>query len=452
MKARVFVIVLSLVALALGAVVVAQDGTTDSIWEGFTGEVLTFHDPDPAEVEGMVVTDGNLEAVTSDSENWYGQIVTLEGTVQDFVNARIFAVGEDALLDSDQVLVVNNSTIALPPEVMEGARIRVTGRIHPSLVAVEEGAQTDFGALFTEANGQVGQVDQAGMDGTTTDDVSTRFTQFYNTWNNIGMTATDNTVADLQTFDQNLETLTDEQRTQLADALDQDAAQFDADQPALAQNLRDTSTALRNNDIAGTRTGLQNTVTELQNQQNMQAQQQTQQQPTAVPGTQADVASPDFSGFNSALGNIGITASDDNIANLQELDRNLETMSEEQRMQIADAMEQNATSLESSHPTVAQSFRDTANALRGNDVATARSSLQFTTAELQNQQMMQDQQIQQQPSQTSDMMAQTARPDMVEWVQSGLVPDTFHNFTILEIFSVENVDFVEFTNNIGAGN
>jgi hypothetical protein len=36
------------------------------------------------------------------------------------------------------------------------------------------------------------------------------------------------------------------------------------------------------------------------------------------------------------------------------------------------------------------------------------------------------------------------RPNMVEWTYQGLIPDDLNNFTILEVFSVENVEFVEF--------
>ena len=322
MKVKALVVALGIMVLTVGAAVVAQDRSNGHIYEGYTGEVLTFNDPDPMEVESMVATEGTLEAVTADSANWYGQVVTLEGEIGDFVNARIFSLGEGATLDNDQVLVVNNSSHAFPPEVIQEARVRVTGRIHPSRIAVDEGAQTDFGALFTVENANTSAPDT----GTTMTDPSHEFNGFYNAWNGMGMSATDNTAADLQTLDTNLDTLTEEQRIQLADAFDQDAANFEANHPTLSQSLRDTATNLRDNDVNAARTGLQATVTELQNQQDQLA------------------------------------------------------------------------------------------------------------VDAKNQAAMMN-------------MTPMARPDMVEWVYGGLVPDGFDNFTILEIFSVDNVTFVDFGQN-----
>ena len=269
MNIRKVLIAFCIMALSMGAVVIAQD---DSVWEGYQGEVLNNPDPDSSQVEGMVV-DGDIQAVTDASDEYYGQVVSLEGVVGDFVSSRIFALGQGAAIDNRLVLVVNNSAEAFPPEIMQEARVRVTGRVHPSRIAIEEGAQTDFGALFTEQGGDVSDTAE-GMAA----DISTEFDHFYNTWNNMGMTATDSTAADLQAFDQNLENLAEEQRLQLADALEQDANEFEANYPTLSQNLRDTAAGLRNNDVAAARTGLQTTVTELQSQQDQQAMNQANQQ------------------------------------------------------------------------------------------------------------------------------------------------------------------------------
>jgi hypothetical protein len=84
-------------------------------------------------VFGVVVVaqdDGaTLESVTADSESYLGQEVTLEGIVVEFVNARTFVLGEDAALDSDRVLVINNTDHELDLRIVREQQLRVTGTV-----------------------------------------------------------------------------------------------------------------------------------------------------------------------------------------------------------------------------------------------------------------------------------------------------------------------------------
>lgn len=83
-------------------------------------------------VVGGTVT---LEEVTANSADYYGQTVTLEGVLIEFVNVSSFVLGEDALLDDDRVLVINNSGNYFSRDIFRGDRVVITGVVHPSLEA-----------------------------------------------------------------------------------------------------------------------------------------------------------------------------------------------------------------------------------------------------------------------------------------------------------------------------
>lgn len=100
-RARIFIV--ALLAVALVGVVAAQD-----------------------EPEGPT-----LETVTG-TEDYYGQTVTLEGVVREFVGSRIFVLHEDVTVDDDAVLVINMGP-EIDMSVVTDTRLQVTGTIHPSL-------------------------------------------------------------------------------------------------------------------------------------------------------------------------------------------------------------------------------------------------------------------------------------------------------------------------------
>jgi hypothetical protein len=100
-RARIFIV--ALLAVALVGVVAAQD--------------------DP---EGPT-----LESVTG-TEDYYGQTVTLEGVVREFVGSRIFVLHEDVTVDDDAVLVINMGP-EIDMSVVTDTRLQVTGTIQPSL-------------------------------------------------------------------------------------------------------------------------------------------------------------------------------------------------------------------------------------------------------------------------------------------------------------------------------
>jgi hypothetical protein len=107
-------------------------------------------------------TQTTIQEVTDNSNEFYGEFVTMDGEIGEFVNSYAFALGQSAAIDNDLVLVVNQSGEPFPPEIMTEARVTVTGRVHPSLIAVEEGAQTDFGGIFTGDTAVEDTIEAAG--------------------------------------------------------------------------------------------------------------------------------------------------------------------------------------------------------------------------------------------------------------------------------------------------
>lgn len=126
-----------IVALSFTLTVGAQD---DEIDDDYFVDVdtYTYADPDPNDVIDMT-SDATIEAITDSSADYYGALVTFEGTLSNFVGTRIFEVMEDELLTDSIVLVVNNSSNAFPSELVEGTLVRVTGRVHPSYDEFNEG-------------------------------------------------------------------------------------------------------------------------------------------------------------------------------------------------------------------------------------------------------------------------------------------------------------------------
>ena len=113
--------------LILGGAALAQDAPTPTA--PVEGEV-------PVEpvvpAEGEVIEGPTLETVTADPGAVYGQEVTLEGVLTEFVNVRTFVLSEGAALDDDKVLVINNTPIEFDPTLVTGERVRITGIVMPS--------------------------------------------------------------------------------------------------------------------------------------------------------------------------------------------------------------------------------------------------------------------------------------------------------------------------------
>lgn len=83
--------------------------------------------------ESDVLIPVTLEEITSNSSDYYGEQVIIEGFVNRFVNVDSFILGENATVDNDQVLVINNSGNYLPANLFSDDQVVVTGLVHRSL-------------------------------------------------------------------------------------------------------------------------------------------------------------------------------------------------------------------------------------------------------------------------------------------------------------------------------
>ncbi|MBZ0292741.1 MAG: hypothetical protein K8L99_09295 [Anaerolineae bacterium] len=268
MKLRSLVLLICVFALSAESLVIAQDAATDDVIAGTDVTWINWNDPNPQQLTD-ISADANIEDVTNDSADYYGSVVTLEGEIGDFINSRMFALGEGATLDNDLVLVVNNSTQSFSPEIMKEAHVTVTGRVHPSLIAIQEGAQTDFGALFT-------------AEGTNAENTAMMNDDYNRAGENLAgvnyWDADEDAVVILNELDRNLETLDENLRAETAQTLDNTAADLEGNHPEIAQSLRDAAASLRENDIERARTSLQSTTQNLNTMQNQNMQQGNQMQ------------------------------------------------------------------------------------------------------------------------------------------------------------------------------
>lgn len=132
------------IVLGIFSIVYAQDPPMND-YGGVTR--IEGHDPTASEVFGMA-TDATIEEVTGDHETYYGTVVTLDGYVAEFISSNIFVLDEEATLDNDKVLVVNNSSYTLPPEIMKDAHLNITGLVHPSMAETADGVVDNAPSLF----------------------------------------------------------------------------------------------------------------------------------------------------------------------------------------------------------------------------------------------------------------------------------------------------------------
>ena len=118
-----------------------------------------------AQDDPMTGTEVTLEEVTANSDTYYGQNVTLTGTIRNFLSGYSFVLAEDAVIDSDAVLVLNNSGQPLPPTFAEGVEVTITGRIHPSFDVVNNDPARRLPSYYEEVGGY-SAVNTQSMDNT----------------------------------------------------------------------------------------------------------------------------------------------------------------------------------------------------------------------------------------------------------------------------------------------
>ncbi|MBI5668551.1 MAG: hypothetical protein HZC41_11145 [Chloroflexi bacterium] len=134
-------LVLTLLATGSGFTL-AQEATPEATVEPFN------------RIAGPWELSTSLEDVTADSEAFYGQTITLEGVIETIINVKMLVLGEGAVIDNDQVLVVNTSGQDFDLSVTEGQRVQITGVVHPSWAEMND--RVDVNAEATAAAGAIG--------------------------------------------------------------------------------------------------------------------------------------------------------------------------------------------------------------------------------------------------------------------------------------------------------
>lgn len=74
----------------------------------------------------------SIQQLIDDPNTYYGMPVALEGDIKDFINSRMFVLNEGAVVDSDELLVVNTSDTNFNPWVVTGRHYQLVGMVHPS--------------------------------------------------------------------------------------------------------------------------------------------------------------------------------------------------------------------------------------------------------------------------------------------------------------------------------
>ncbi len=73
-----------------------------------------------------------LGDVVGNKTQYYGQSVTVEGTIEEVINVRAFVVGDGATLNDHQLLVIDNSDQPFDIGVRKDQKVRLTGILCPS--------------------------------------------------------------------------------------------------------------------------------------------------------------------------------------------------------------------------------------------------------------------------------------------------------------------------------
>ncbi|GAB5491571.1 MAG: hypothetical protein Phog2KO_17860 [Phototrophicaceae bacterium] len=95
--------------------------------------------------------DITLEELAGNSEEYFGQRVTIQGAVETFINAKTFILGEEALFDNDRLIAFNMTNETFDLRLSTGNDVIVTGVILPSFSIREDGVdETAFWQSMTE--------------------------------------------------------------------------------------------------------------------------------------------------------------------------------------------------------------------------------------------------------------------------------------------------------------
>lgn len=96
--------------------------------------------------------------ITGGATPYYGQHVTFQGTIREFVSTNAFVLTDGTM----NVLVVNNSGHPLPNSFVKGHEVSIAGRVHPSFTEVVGDPNLRLPSFYEERLGMMGSTDTSG--------------------------------------------------------------------------------------------------------------------------------------------------------------------------------------------------------------------------------------------------------------------------------------------------
>lgn len=213
-----------------------------------------------------------------------------------------------------------------------------------------------------------------------------------------------------------------EEVERITEELAADTTLSDEDRQALLEQLQQTREILSEEEVSAEEAfaSLSDSQAELQ-ERSESLNQRVQQQQSALQQAAQTIQSASNQAGQEGQQQEGAEA----IPTLEQLQQSMEGMSEAQRQQMADALEQAADQLEATNPEAAQALREAAEALRNGDMEAAREALQQAMNAMQEQQQAQQQmqqsaqQMQQQSQQLQQAASQIAQQSQQSQTQQG---------------------------------
>lgn len=124
MRSKILLALILVIALLSVNIAAAQDAT----------EV-------PAPAQATASANPTIGDITGNHETYYGQQVTVQGVVEEFLNARVFVIGEGSTLLDNKLLVIDASGQEIPLTVARDQQVQLTGMVYPS---IQEGGMDLF--------------------------------------------------------------------------------------------------------------------------------------------------------------------------------------------------------------------------------------------------------------------------------------------------------------------
>jgi hypothetical protein len=119
--------------------------------------VASAQEPTATPQTGLVY---GVADITGDTDSFHGLPVTIEGTVDELVNVRMFVLGDNAVIGGGQVLVINNTGQEFPLALTASRPVRMTGVVYPSF---DQGGLEQFPFGVTAASSGSDQTEATDM-------------------------------------------------------------------------------------------------------------------------------------------------------------------------------------------------------------------------------------------------------------------------------------------------